>query len=83
VILPCIIHRNACRCRRLGGRLGASIRLRPASLLRESPAVIDEPAAKERLAIKARQQSLRYDWNTSARLTWDAIQDFHARGGAR
>jgi hypothetical protein len=52
-------------------------------LLRESPAVIDEPAAKERLAIKARQQSLRYDWNTSARLTWDAIQDFHARGGAR
>jgi glycosyltransferase involved in cell wall biosynthesis len=51
----------------------------PEELAEKLAAVIDKPAYIEELSFKARKRSLLYDWATTARLTWDAIERLYYR----
>lgn len=50
----------------------------PKQLAEKLVFLLDHPPIMEELSVKARKQSLCYDWEKTARLTWNAISNLHA-----
>jgi hypothetical protein len=53
----------------------------PSHLAEKLASIIDDPALIQQFSMKARERSMLYDWGTTPRLTWAAIEGFAS--GAR